>query len=238
VAGERSLGPVVERSKQGRCRLRTDEEGRAGSLVALACETRYVAATEEFGELLDGLSELVLVQGLSSVEELLDEGWRDGGTVRGAITATSLELQENLTVVGVRSLAVDGGYVGGYVHHNEWVGVLAAVRTAAQREDAEAFLGRLGMHVAAFPPTVLSRGDFAPERIEYETGGYLLEVRDEPEGLREAWVQSRLARFYAEHCLLDQRWVLDESQTVAQAALDALGEGTEIVDYARLAVRT
>ncbi len=228
---------MAERKKQGRCRLRIDGEGRRGALVALSCETRYVAATDEFDALLDGLSEHVLEQRSASVEALLDEPWRDGGTVRGAITATSFELQENLTLVGVQWLSVDAGYVGGYVHHNEWVGVLAAVRTEAPREEAEAFLGRLGMHVAAFPPTVLERDGFALERIEYEAGGYLLEVQDQPEGMREAWVQSRLARFFAEHCLLEQRWVLDESRTVAQAALDALGEGTEIVDFARLAVR-
>lgn len=217
--------------------MRLAEDGRAGALVALACETRYVAGTDEFGALLDGLADHVLTHRSPSVEALFDEPWEEAGTVRGALTATSLELQENLTVAGVASLAVDDGYVGGYVHHNEWVAVVAAVRTPAPREEAQAFLGRLGMHVAAFPPTVLSRDDFSPERIEYEAGGFLLEVRDEPEGMRDAWVQSRLARFYAEHCLLEQRWVLDESRTVAQAALDALGEDTEIVDFARLAVR-
>lgn len=225
--------PVV----QGRCRLVLAPDGRAGALVGLTCGTRFAAASAPFEALLETLAGHVLGCAPADEAALLDGELAGGGTVRGALTAASLELQEGIEVAGLHRLEVADGFVGGYVHHTGWIGVLTAARTSLPQEPAQAFLRKLGMHVAAFPPSVLRREDFSPERVEYEAGGFLLEVRDEDPGLREAWVQSRLARFYAEHCLLDQRWVLDDRLTVAEAAVEALGAGAEVVDFARLELR-
>jgi len=223
-------------SKRGRCRLELAADGRAGALLGLGCSTRFVARSEPFAELLEGLTRLVLERAPADLEALLELPWEGEGTVRGALTATSLQLQESVAVEGFHRLEATDGLVGGYVHHTGTLGVVASLSTPAGLEPARVFLRQLGMHVAAFPPEVLRREDFRPDRIEYEAGGFLLEVQDEAPGLREAWVQSRLARFYAERCLVDQRWVLDEARTVAEAAVDALGEGTRITGFARLEV--
>jgi len=227
---------MSETLRRGRCRLVLAEDGRSGALVALGCSTRFVAASEPFEELLAALPRLVLEGAPADTEALLELPWPGGGSVRGALTATSLQLQESVAVTGLHRLEAPGGFVGGYVHHTEELGVLASLSTAAALDDARTFLRQLGMHVAAFPPVVLRREEFAPDRIQYEVGGFDLEVQGEAPGMREAWVQSRLARFYAESCLVDQRWVLDEGLTVAEAAVAALGEGTEVLEFARLQV--
>lgn len=103
------------------------------------------------------------------------------------------------------------GVVGSYVHTDKKIAALVSVACetdfVARNETFRAFAHDLALHVAAMSPTYLSKNDIpAPEE------------------------------YVAEHCLLDQPFVKDATQTI-QELLDAmtakLGEKIEIRQFVR-----
>ncbi len=232
--GLKSAGKKVGRATgEGRCFYKTDEDGKAGAMVAVACETDFVAATDDYNAFLNALCDHVLEHKSPSVAALLEENWAAGGTVQEALTETIGKLGENMSITDAKFIAAVDGFVGGYIHHNKKVGVLSAVTTSASREDAEATLKQLGMHAAALPPTALSRDDIDPELIEREKAIYREEVKNKPEEIQEKIIGGKLNKFFGGVALREQPWVMDDSLTVEKAMVKALGAGTVITDYAR-----
>ncbi len=235
--GLKAAGKKVGRATgEGRCYIKTDADAKRGAMVAVGCETDFVAATEDYNKFLEALCDHVLEHRSPSVEALLAESWAAGGTVQDALTETIGKLGENMSIAGVKFEEAPEGFVGGYIHHNEKVGVLSAVTTSAGRDEADAVLKQLGMHAAALPPAALNREQIEPEQIERETAIYREEVAGKPEEIQDKIVQGKLEKFFKDQCLVDQPWVMDDSKSVSRAVEDALGKGSVIIDFARFAI--
>ena len=217
---------------EGRCFSQVTEDGRQGALIAVACETDFVARTEDFENFLKALCAHVIAERPASAEALLGQNWAGGGTVQDAVTAIIGKLGENMSITEARFLESPEGYVGGYIHHNQKVGVLSAIQTGASREDAEATLKQVGMHAAALPPSALGRDDIPSDLIDREVAIYQEEVKGKPEDIQDKIVQGKLEKYYKNVCLVDQAWVLDDSMSVARAVEKNLGAGSRITDYA------
>jgi elongation factor Ts len=235
--GLKAAGKKVGRATgEGKCVITLSEDGKKGAMVALACETDFVAATADFQGFLDALAQHVLANAPADVEACLAQPWAAGGTVQDALTEAIGKLGENMSIAGVKFEEAPEGFVGGYIHHNEKVGVLSAVTTSAGRDEADAVLKQLGMHAAALPPAALNREQIEPEQIERETAIYREEVAGKPEEIQDKIVQGKLEKFFKDQCLVDQPWVMDDSKSVSRAVEDALGKGSVIIDFARFAI--
>ena len=235
--GLKAAGKKVGRTTgEGRCFAKVAEGGTKGALVALACETDFVAATPDFQAFLEALADHVIANSPETAAEMLEQSWAAGGTVQDALTEIIGKLGENMSLVDVKFIAVDDGFVGGYIHHDQKKGVIAAVKTPATREATEATLKQLGMHATALPPTALSRDEIPQDLIERETAIYREEVKGKPEDIQEKIVGGKLNKFFASFALREQPWVMDDSKSVEKAVEEALGKGTLITDYARFAI--
>jgi elongation factor Ts len=235
--GLKAAGKKVGRTTgEGRCYAKISECGTKGALVALACETDFVAATPDFEAFLEALADHIIASSPETATEMLEQGWSAGGTVQDALTSIIGKLGENMSLVDVKFIAVDEGFVGGYIHHDQKKGVIAAVKTSASRGDTESTLKQLGMHATALPPTALSRDEIPQDLVERETAIYREEVSDKPEGIQEKIIGGKLNKFFAGVALREQPWVMDDSKSVQKAVEEALGQGTIITDYARFAI--
>lgn len=221
---------------EGRVFARIDADGRGGTLVAVQCETDFVARTPDFDRLLQELCEHVEEHEPRSIEEMLRQPWRGGETVETMMRATIGRLGENLQLAAATRLALSDGQVGAYVHHNQKVGAIAAVRTPAPRERAQEVLKTLCMHIVAKAPIAARRDEVPAERIERERAIYLEEVKGKPENIQEKIVGGKLDKYFAETVLTEQPWVLDDSLSVAAALERELGKGTHLVSFVRYAV--
>lgn len=232
--GLKSAGKKVGRSTgEGRCFQKINAEGTKGAMIALACETDFVAATEDFEKFLGDLCDHILSNNPENAEEIVGQKWAGGGTVQEALTTLIGKLGENMSIVGAKLVVADGGFVGGYIHHNQKVGVLSAIKTEASREDTEAVLKQLGMHAAAVMPTALSREEIDADLVEREVAIYREEVKGKPDDIQDKIIQGKLNKFYAGICLREQAWVMDDSKSVQRAIEDAIGKGSIITDYGR-----
>ncbi|MCB9915370.1 MAG: elongation factor Ts [Planctomycetes bacterium] len=221
---------------EGRCFFKVTDDGKRGAMVAVACETDFVAATADYNAFLEALCDHVLEHRSNCAETILAEPWAGGGTVQDALTETIGKLGENMTIANVKFIAEDQGFVGGYIHHNNKVGVLAGIQTGADREKTEAMLKQLGMHAAALPPTALKREDVDAELIEREKAIYREEVKGKPEDIQDKIIAGKLNKFFADTCLREQPWVMDDKISVEKAVEQGLGKGSVINDYARFAI--
>lgn len=206
--------------------------GARGALVALTCETAFVAGAADVEVLLGALCVHVLANNPQGVVELLGQTWVAGGSVQDALTEISRKLGGSVSIAGAKLVLADKGYVGGYVHHNQEAGALCAIATEARRGDTGAVLKQLGMHVLATQPTALVREDIDKEKVDRLIAMCREQTAGEPEEIQDRFIQSTLNKFYAGVCLREQPWVMEDSKSVQEAITEALGEGSIITDYA------
>ena len=101
----------------------SDDQSR-GALVAISCETDFVAKTPNFEEFLSGLGDHVLEHNPKDLEECLGQPWKGDGTVDAALKALVGKLGENIQIASICSYQTDGGAVQAYIHHDNKKGAL------------------------------------------------------------------------------------------------------------------
>ena len=139
------------------------------------------------------------------------------------------------------------GLVFSYVHHNGRIGVLVEVACetdfVARNEEFLKFGKDLSLHIAAMRPRYVSREEVDPGALDKErtllTEQAHETMKGKPEEIIAKAVEGRLAKFYAENCLLDQVWVKDEGsgakvEQVRKEMVGRIGENIQIRRFACL----
>ena len=190
--------------------------GDTGGMVELACETDFVARTDDFQALAGSLARAVAADASLADAAALLEARLSGESVRDAITAAIAKLGENVVIKRVARIAVPGGLVGGYVHAGGKLGVLVGIAgTGASRE---AVAKDIAMHVAAADPTpvAVSRDGVSPELLAQEREIYRKQAQKEgkPDKVIDRIVDGKLNKFVADICLVEQPFVKDPDKSV------------------------
>ncbi|MBU0611479.1 MAG: translation elongation factor Ts, partial [Armatimonadetes bacterium] len=127
------------------------------------------------------------------------------------------------------------GLITSYVHAGDQVGVMLEVNCqtdfAARTEQFRAFAHNVAMQIAAMRPKWVSRDDVPPEAIERERAVLIEQAKTEgkPQNIAEKMVEGRMRKFYEEYCLLDQKYIRDDSMTINDLLLDLTGKCGELV---------
>jgi elongation factor Ts len=140
-------------------------------------------------------------------------------------------------------VAQEGG-VTSYIHPGGKIGVLVEVNSETDFVARNPKFGELtrdiAMHVAAMSPQYLDR-----ESVPAEVVGRLREeFRDavppgKPPEIEQKIVEGKLAKWYEEHCLLDQAFVKDDTISVGELiyrSIGALGEKIRVRRFTRYAL--
>jgi elongation factor Ts len=199
--------------------------GGAGGMVELACETDFVARTDDFQALAASLARAVAADAaLGSAAGLL-EARVSGEPVRDAVAAAIAKLGENVVIKRVARIAVKGGLVGGYVHAGGKLGVLVGI--AGEGSSREAVAKDVAMHVAAADPSpvAVTRDGVSPELLASEREIYRRQAQKEgkPEKVIDRIVDGKLAKFVADICLVEQPFVKDPDRSVGDLLKSAGG---------------
>ncbi len=204
-------------------------EGTHGAVVEVNSETDFVARNEAFQEFVSRAAALSLDAG-GDLEALGAAAYPGGGTVSEALTEMIAKIGENMSLRRAGALQVSQGVVAAYVHNQAApglgkIGVLVAPESAGDADKLTAFGRQLAMHVAAAAPQAVSAEDLDPTALERERNVLAEQARasGKPEEIVEKMVEGRLRKYYAEVCLLDQTFVIDNEFKVRQA-VEAAGE--------------
>jgi len=132
--------------------------------------------------------------------------------------------------------AASEGIVTSYIHMGNKVGVLLELNCesdfVARNEEFQRLAKDIAMQVAATNPQYINQEDVPKEAIENEKAILKTQAINEgkPEKVIDRIVGGRLSRFYSEHCLMEQPFIRDDSQTVGQLVKESIAKfGENIV---------
>lgn len=207
VAAKRS-----DREASEGCVLAT-ENGEFAAVVALKCETDFVAKNGEFVALTQEILQAAINNQPASKEELLATPLADGRSIqdhitdRVGVTGEKMELGSYEFVKGASTIS--------YIHPGNKLATIVAFNQA----DVEHQMARdIAMQVAAMNP-VSVRPDEVPESIinqELEIAKDKAREAGKPENLLDRIAQGALQKYYKENTLLQQEFVKDAKQTIEQ----------------------
>jgi elongation factor Ts len=216
------------------------EGGTTATMVEVNCETDFVANTDEFKQLCADIVETAHAAapiGITNIETdaALLEAKHAGGTLGDFVKAASAKTGEAVAFRRVAKFAVEGGVVGVYRHFNGLVGAIVEI-AGATGPAAMDLAKEIALHISSADPVAVSPEDIAPELLERERRIAMEQVAEEgkPEAIRAKIVDGKVKKFAAERALLEQPFVKQPDQTVAQ--LVKAVAGAKVVRFARFKV--
>lgn len=109
------------------------------------------------------------------------------------------------------------GVIFSYIHGNK-LGVMLEINCesdfVARNEHFQELCKNMGMQIAAAFPLYVSQEDIPAEKLEKEKSNFAEEVKGKPEAVKEKILQGKLAKRFEDICLLDQKYIKDDSKTV------------------------
>ena len=201
-------------AKEGVVVAKTNANQTRGIIVALNCETDFVARNENFVNMTNKIGDIALDTFPATLAELLALPY--DGTVsigdkvaeQNGIIGEKIELSRYEPVTGAQILT--------YNHSNNKRSVLVALN---KNENKFEQAGRdVAMQIAAMSPVAVSKDDVDPKIIEreIEVGKELARNEGKPEDMLEKIALGRLNKFFQESTLLSQKFVKNNDQTVDQ----------------------
>ena len=187
-------------------------EGNIGALIEVNCETDFVAKNDEFKELVSNLAKQVVATKPADVDALLASTC----TVCGCGKKIEDIIKEKVATIGekitVRRFEIVEGNPATYIHNGK-IGVLL------NTDKADEVLGKdICLHIASNAPEFVSREEIPQSVIDEETRIEMgkEDLANKPEQIRAKIVEGRINKLMAAKCLLEQPFVKNPDQTVAQ----------------------
>jgi elongation factor Ts len=235
VKGAKDVGKRIQRTASNGLVTARLSGTADGVLLEVNCETDFVAKTDGFQSLADGLVQTIAERKPADVEALLAEPFAAdrGQTAAQVIEATGASLGEKIEVR--RFVRFDDGYVAAYLHKSSpdlppTVGVLVELDSAQPQVAKD-----LAQHIAAMAPKYISREEVPAETLQSERRVAEETAREDgkPEKALPKIIEGRVNAFYKDFTLLEQAFVKDSKKTIKQV-LD--GAGVTVKRFARFKV--
>ncbi len=138
--------------------------------------------------------------------------------------------------------AATEGVVSSYIHGEGRIGVLVEVNCetdfVSRTEDFQTFVRDMAMQVAATSPSYVRREEVPAQVVEKERSIYLAQAVEEgkPEKFAGKIVEGRLDKWFADACLMEQKFIKNPDKTVAEiqtSVVSKLGENISVRRFAR-----
>ncbi|MGO3499028.1 translation elongation factor Ts [Leuconostoc falkenbergense] len=204
-------------------------KGNRAAIIELNSETDFVAGNAEFNELLRAVANTIVEFAPADVEAALALEVESGQTLNDKIVGTTQITGEKITL---RRFTVvekaDSENFGSYSHLAGSISALVVVDGAS-----EAAAKDIAMHVAAIAPQYVSDDQVPAEVVAKEKEVQLAseDLAGKPDNIKEKMVDGRIKKFLAEISLLDQPFVKNGDQTVAQFIASQNGSVKSFVRY-------
>ena len=188
------------------------------------------------------------------VKELREKSGAPMGDCLKALQETKGDMENACVALRKRGMAsaakkasrtTNEGAVGTYIHAGGKIGVLVELNCesdfVARTPEFQELLRDIAMHIAATDPRYVRKEDVPPADLEREKDVYraqALASGKKPEFV-EKILEGRLNKYYEEFCLLEQPFIKEQTQTIAQiiaTKVGKLGENISVRRFARFKV--
>lgn len=188
------------------------------------------------------------------VKELREKSGAPMGDCLKALQEAQGDMENAFVVLRKRGMAsaakkasrsTNEGAVGTYIHAGGKIGVMIELNCesdfVARTEDFQELLRDIAMHIAAVDPRFIARDEVTEADVEREREIYRSQAAatGKPANIIEKMLEGKMGKFYEEVCLLDQPFIKEQSQTVAQVIatkVAKLGENITVRRFARFKI--
>lgn len=220
-------------AKEGSVFVKTSNDNKEAVLIALNCETDFVAKNDAFQNLGKLIAETAFEKKSATKEALLAENV-GGLTLNDKITELVGKIGEKIEVK--EFVRMTGEAVVPYIHAGSKLGVLVSLKGVNGKDVTDA--GKdVGMQIAAMNPVAVDEKSVDKTVIEKELEIAKAQILAEgkPENMVEKIAQGKLNKFFKESTLVHQIFVKDNSKTIAQY-LDSVSKGLTVAEFKRVAI--
>ncbi len=230
VLRKKGLATLAKRAErettQGLVVGKTSDDGKSAILASLCCETDFVANSDDFGAAAEKLTEYAMACGNDEGVNNVLETAIGGKKFRDVITDLVSKTGEKTEVGDYTKFRLTGpGLICTYIHFNRKVATMVQIDASDDKAASSEHIKRTGndiaMHITATKPLALDKTGIAPQVIEQEKAIYAEQVKTKPANIVDKIVEGKIKKFYEENCLLEQKFVKDDTRTVAQVMEDA-----------------
>ena len=183
--------------------------GKLGVLVEINCETDFVARNDSFRAFGDEIAKKIA---------------NDANVDLEADRAAAIgKIGENIKITRNARMEVSGnGLIAAYIHAGAKIGVLVEVgagkESTVANDEFKQLVKDITLQIAAGHPFAVSRDQVPAEVVakEREIAAQSDRLKGKPAAAMEKILQGVLEKFFQNYCLVDQGFVKNPDQTIAQ----------------------
>lgn len=212
---------------------KTTEDGSRGVLLALNCETDFVAKNADFQAMANNLVNLALDNSAKDLEALVAISYDGNGmSIADKLTEATATIGEKIEISEYH--LVEAGTVVGYNHPGNQVATIVGLNKGGDFAD----LARgVAMQVAAMAPVAIDESGVSDDIKEREIAIAREKALEEgkPENIVDKIAEGSLKKFYKEMTLVNQLSITDNKKTVGQVIKEADGD-LSVTTFKRIAL--
>ncbi|PSL35673.1 translation elongation factor Ts [Chitinophaga ginsengisoli] len=217
-------------TKEGVIIAKTAADGKSGVVVALGCETDFVAKNEDFVKFAQSIVDLALSTGANTIEEL-GAASLDGATVNDKVNDQVAKIGEKITLAKFEKITAAS--VTAYIHGNYRMGVLVGFSVPVSEEVGK----DIAMQIAAMNPIAVDADGVSPELIAREKAIAIEQIAAEGKtgDMAEKIAVGKVNKFFKENTLLPQAFVKDNNKSVGDY-LKSVNADLKVTGFTRIAL--
>lgn len=229
--GQKVAANRVDRdAKEGIIIAKSTSDGKRGAMIALNCETDFVAKNNDFVQYAENLLELAIEKNPKSVEDFKSLAF-NGITVGDSLFDQIGKIGEKIDLS--RFEVIEAAKVIVYNHPGNKLASMAGFSIDSPKLME---VGKdVAMQIAAMNPVAIDKDDVDPAVLEREIEIGKDQARQEgkPEEMIEKIAFGKLNKFYKECTLNSQSFIKDEKKTISQL-LEETEKGLKVTAFKRI----
>lgn len=205
-------------AKEGYIIAKLNADATKGYLIALNCETDFVAKNADFTGFAEGVLNAAMNAGATDVEAVKLLNY-EGVTVADKLLDMIGKIGEKLEISRFEMVSAPRVIV--YNHPGNRLASIVGVNNA-NVADIDEIGKNVAMQIAAMSPVALDKDDVDAKTLEreIEIGKEQARAEGKPENMIEKIALGKLNKFYQDYTLLNQAYIKEDKKTVRQYLTD------------------
>jgi elongation factor Ts len=219
-------------AKEGVIIAKTTSDNKRGVVISINCETDFVAKNEDFGKFVNNVLEIAIAKNPKTADDLRALAYDNNITIADKLIEQTGVIGEKIELKSYE--IVEAPFVYAYNHPGNRLATVVGFSSATVNADVAK---DVAMQVAAMAPVAVDKGDVSTETLqrEIEIGKEQARQEGKAEEMLEKIAMGKLNKFYKESTLLNQEFIKDNKQTVAQY-LTSSEKGLTVTAFKRIAL--
>lgn len=216
-------------STEGAVIAKVNADNTAGVIIALNCETDFVAKNDDFVKLAHELAELALGK---TKEEFLASDFQ-GTTVAEKLIEQTGVIGEKIEIGSFEK--IEGPFLGAYIHAGNKIAAITSL--SADVDGASEAAKAVSMQVAAMNPIALDETMVSQEVIDRELDieREILTKEGKPANIIDNILKGKMQKFYKDNTLVHQAFIKDSGVSVADYVKSVNGD-LKVVGFVRVSL--